>query len=59
MWGGTCPPQRITRIYLTLPHNVHTCCCGKYMKTFLTTTMGCTWTGELRTTPYGIFVGAG
>ena len=57
--GGGFPHNSKTQIYLTLPQNVHTCCCRKSMETSLTTTMGCTWMGELRTTLYGSFVGTG
>ena len=57
--GGGSPPPEKTRIYLTLHHNVHTCCCRKSMKTSLTTTMGHTWMGESRTMLHGSVVGAG
>ena len=57
--GGLAPPQRKTWIYLTLPQNVRTCCCGNYMETFIATTMGRTYMGESRTTLYGSAVGAG
>ena len=57
--GGVAPPQRKSRIYLTSPLNVCTCCCRESMETYLTTIMGRTWTGESRTTLYVCAVGAG
>ena len=55
--GWLAPPWRKTRIYMTLTLNVRTCCCRKSMETFLTTTMGRTWTEESLTTLYGSVVG--
>ena len=55
---GDAPLWRKSRIYLTLPLNVRTYCYGESMETTLITTMGCTWTGEMRTTPYGSVVDA-
>ena len=58
-WGGNCPPQRKMRIYLTLPQNVSTCCCGESIDTTRITTMGRTWTGELQTRLSDSVFGAG
>ena len=40
--GGDFTPRRNTRIYLTLPLNMHTCCYGEFMETSHITTMACT-----------------
>ena len=57
--GGACPPQRKTRIYLTLPLNVRSCCCRESMETTRITTIGHTWTGESLTTLSGSVICAG
>ena len=58
-WGGLCPPQSKTRIYLTSHWNVCTCCCRNCMETSPTTMMHHTCMGESRTTLYGSVIGAG
>ena len=40
MGGDEPPPRRKTLIYLTLPQNVHTCCCRESMETNCITIMG-------------------
>ena len=57
--GGNVPPWRKTWTNQTLSQTVCTCCCRNRTETFHTTTMGCTWMGELRTMPSGSIVGAG
>ena len=46
--GGALTPQRKTRIYLTSPLNMRTCCCGKSMETSFATMTVRTCTGECR-----------
>ena len=45
--GGCAFPQRKTRICLTLPLNIRTCCCRESMKTTRIKMMRFTWTGSL------------
>ena len=55
---GGCPsPQGKARICRYSPLRGHTCRCGRYMETYLTTTMGCTWQGESWRTSYVKVVG--
>ena len=57
--GGRAPSWRKKSIYLTLPLNVLTYCCGESMGTNCIKTMGCTWKREPQTTLSGSVVGAG
>ena len=48
--GEDLPPPEEKWTSQTLTQIVRTCCCGKSMENSRITTMGRTWTGDLRTT---------